>query len=262
MIGSIIVSCFHFGLYSPARTWIRMPAELEHQIVLILTDVLQTIGWGGVAFIMALESANIPIPSEVTMPLAGWLLVQAQGGTALQAFLLGGFFGALGCTIGSIASYALGAFGGRPFLDRYGRYFMISHHDLALADRWFTRWGDAVAFFSRLLPIVRTFISFPMGVSRTAIVPFIIYSFIGSFIWCGALALGGYAFGANWEELRAIMRPFDIPIAIILLGGFIFYIIHHVRRGRSAAPESSLAGSQINPASEPTVSPNNPNSPK
>jgi len=239
-----------------------MPAELEHQIVLILTDVLQTIGWGGVAFIMALESANIPIPSEVTMPLAGWLLVQAQGGTALQAFLLGGFFGALGCTIGSIASYALGAFGGRPFLDRYGRYFMISHDDLELADRWFTRWGDAVAFFSRLLPIVRTFISFPMGVSRTPIVPFVIYTFIGSFIWCGALALGGYAFGANWEELRAIMRPFDIPIAIILLAGFIFYIIHHVRRGRSGSSESSLAGSQINPASEPTVSPNNPNNPK
>ncbi len=253
---------FLFWVYSPLDNGSSMPAELEHQIVLILTDVLQTIGWGGVAFIMALESANIPIPSEVTMPLAGWLLVQAQGGSLLQAFLLGGFFGALGCTIGSIASYALGAYGGRPFLDRYGKYFMISHHDLALADGWFTRWGNAVAFFSRLLPIVRTFISFPMGVSRTPIVPFVIYTFAGSFIWCGALALGGYAFGANWEELRAIMRPFDIPIAIILVGGFIFYVIHHVRRGRSEASEPNLAGSQISPASEPTVSPNNPNSPK
>ena len=182
-----------------------MPAELEHQIVLILTDVLQAIGWGGVAVIMALESANIPLPSAVTMPLAGWLLVQAQGGSALQAVLLGGFWGALGCTVGSIASYALGAFGGRPFLDRYGKYVMISHHDLELADRWFSRWGDAVAFFSRLLPIVRTFISFPMGVSRTRIGPFILYTYLGSFLWCGALALGGWAFGANWEELRAIM---------------------------------------------------------
>jgi len=239
-----------------------MPVELEQQIVLILTDVLQAIGWGGVAFIMALESANIPIPSEVTMPLGGWLLVQAQGGSALQAFLLGGFWGALGGTIGSIASYALGAFGGRPFLDRYGKYVMISSHDLELADRWFSRWGDAVAFYSRLLPIVRTFISFPLGVSGTHIGRFILYTFLGSFIWTGGLALGGYAFGENWEELRAIMRPFDIPIAIILLAGFIFYAIHHVRRGRGGRSESSLAGSQINPASEPTVSPNKPNSPK
>ena len=239
-----------------------MPAELEHQIVLILTDLIQAIGWGGVAFIMALESANIPIPSEVTMPLAGWLLVQAQGGGAVQAFLLGGFWGALGCTIGSIASYGLGAIGGRPFLDRYGRYFMISHHDLELADRWFARWGDAVAFFSRLLPIVRTFISFPMGVSRTRIGHFILYTYLGSFLWCGALALGGWAFGANWEDLRAIMRPFDIPIAIILLAGSIFYVIHHVRRGRASPSESSMAGSQISPTSEPTVSPNNPNNPK
>lgn len=239
-----------------------MPAELEHQIVLILTDILQAIGWGGVAFIMALESANIPIPSEVTMPLAGWLLVQAQDGTALQAFLLGGFWGALGCTIGSIASYALGAFGGRPFLDRYGKYFMISHHDLELADRWFTRWGDAVAFFSRLLPIVRTFISFPLGVSRTRVGPFVLYTFLGSFIWCGALALGGYAFGANWEELRAIMRPFDIPIAIILLAGFVFYVVHHIRRGRDRSSDSSLPGSQTKPASDAPVSANSPNNPK
>ena len=239
-----------------------MPAELEHQIVLILTDVLQAIGWGGVAVIMALESANIPIPSEVTMPLAGWLLVQAQGGSALQAVLLGGLWGAVGCTVGSIASYALGAFGGRPFLDRYGKYVMISHHDLELADRWFSRWGDAVAFYSRLLPIVRTFISFPLGVSGTRIGRFILYTFVGSFIWTGLLALGGYAFGANWEELRGIMRPFDIPIAIVLLAGFIFYVIHHVRRGRARPSASSLAGSQINPASEPTASPNSPNNPK
>lgn len=241
-----------------------MPIELEHQIVSALTEVFQSMGWSGVVFIMALESANIPIPSEVTMPLSGWLLVQAQGGTAFQAFLLGGLWGAIGCTIGSIASYALGAWGGRPFLDRYGKYFMISHHDLEVADRWFARWGNATAFFSRLLPIIRTFISFPLGVSRVPFAPFVGFTFLGSFIWCGALAYGGYVFGANWEELRRIMRPFDIPIAIILVAGFVFYVVHHVRRGRSAQsePPSSLVGSQINPASDVPVSPNNPNNPK
>jgi membrane protein DedA with SNARE-associated domain len=208
-----------------------MPEWLEHQIIEVLTTIFNSMGWGGVVGIMALESANIPIPSEVTMPLAGWLLVQAKGGTALRALWLGGLWGGFGCTVGSVISYALGAWGGRPFLDRYGKYFMISVHDLEMADRWFSKWGEWTAFLSRLLPIVRTFISFPAGVTRVRFVPFTVYSFIGSFIWCGALAYGGFAFGSRWEELRAIMRPFDIPIAIILLIGLGYYIYHHVRRG-------------------------------
>lgn len=208
-----------------------MPIWLEHQIVVFLTSLFQSMGWGGVVGIMALESANIPIPSEVTMPLAGWLLVQDQGGTALQALWLGGLWGAVGCTIGSLLSYALGAWGGRPLLNRYGKYLMISPRDLEMSDRWFNRWGDWASFISRLLPIVRTFISFPAGISRTRLVPFTILTFVGSFIWCGALAYGGYVFGSRWEELRAIMRPFDIPIAIVILAGLAYYIYHHVRRG-------------------------------
>ena len=208
-----------------------MPIWLEHRIVDFLTNLFQTMGWTGVVGIMALESANIPIPSEVTMPLSGWLLIQAEGGTAIQAAFWGGLWGAVGCTLGSLISYGFGALGGRPLLDRYGKYLMINPHDLEVADRWFARWGDWTAFISRLLPIVRTFISFPAGVARTRLLPFTVYSFIGSFIWCGGLAYGGYVFGARWEELRAIMRPFDIPIAIVLFAGFAYYIYHHVRRG-------------------------------
>jgi membrane protein DedA with SNARE-associated domain len=214
-----------------------MPLWLEHQIVAFLSRLFQSIGWGGVIGIMALESANIPIPSEVTMPLSGWLLVQARGGTGLQAFLLGGLWGAVGCTAGSVLSYALGAYGGRALLDRYGKYLMISHHDLEVADRWFARWGEWTAFLSRLLPIIRTFISFPAGVSRARFLPFVVYTFVGSYLWCGGLAYGGFAFGARWEELRAIMRPFDIPIAIIILGGLVYYLIHHIRRGARSAQE-------------------------
>ena len=208
-----------------------MPLWLEQQIVTALSQLFQNIGWGGVVGIMALESANIPIPSEVTMPLSGWLLVQARGGTGLEALLLGGLWGGLGCTLGSVASYALGSFGGRALLDRYGKYLMLNAHDLELADRWFARWGEWTAFLSRLLPIVRTFISFPAGVSRARFLPFVAYTFVGSFLWCAGLAYGGFAFGARWEELRAIMRPFDIPIGIIILGGMIYYLIHHIRRG-------------------------------
>lgn len=211
-----------------------MPTWLEHQIVLFLSDLFNSIGWPGVIGIMALESANIPIPSEVTMPLSGWLLVQARGGTAWAAIWHGGLWGGIGCTIGSLLSYSLGAWGGRPFLERYGRYLMISPRDLEIADRWFARWGDWTALLSRLLPIVRTFISFPAGVARTRIWPFTLLTFAGSFVWCALLAWGGFYFGARWQELRAIMRPFDIPIAILLLAGFIYYLVHHVRRGASA----------------------------
>jgi membrane protein DedA with SNARE-associated domain len=220
---------------------VLMPIWLEHQIIDFLTQIFEMMDWGGVVVIMVLESANIPIPSEVTMPLSGWLLVQARGGTALQAILHGALWGGVGCTLGSLLSYALGAWGGRPLLDRYGKYLMVSQHDLDVADRWFSRWGDWTAFLSRLLPIVRTFISFPLGITRVRLLPFTIYTFVGSSLWCGALAYGGYVFGSRWEELRAIMRPFDIPIAIILLAGFIYYIIHHIRRGVQRSDQDSTA---------------------
>ncbi len=213
-----------------------MPIWLENEIVAILTKLFEAMDWAGVVGIMALESANIPIPSEVTMPLSGWLLVQAKGGTVWQAIWEGGLYGGLGCTIGSLLSYALGVWGGRPLLNRYGKYLLISNHDLDVADRWFARWGDWAAFISRLLPIVRTFISFPAGVARTRLSTFTLFTFVGSFIWCGGLAYGGYVFGAHWEELRAIMRPFDIPIAIVLVAGFAYYVYRHVRRGTKNQP--------------------------
>ena len=208
-----------------------MPHAWEQAIIEFLTNLFQTMDWGGVVAIMALESANIPIPSEVTMPLAGWLLIQDRGGTWLQAVLLGGFMGGLGCTIGSVISYALGYYGGRPLVERYGKYLMINPTDIDRADKWFARWGDWTAFLSRLLPIVRTFISFPAGVMRVRFWSFTVLTFVGSFIWCSGLALGGYFFGANWEQLRAIMRPFDIPIAILILAGFAYYVYRHVTHG-------------------------------
>jgi membrane protein DedA with SNARE-associated domain len=214
----------------------------EHQLVTFLERLFHAINWGGVVIIMALESANIPIPSEVTMPLAGWFLAEAQGKSMWYAILAGGFYGALGCTIGSIASYALGAYGGRPFLERYGKYLLITRHDLEKADHWFERWGNRAVFISRLLPIVRTFISFPAGVMRTPFSTFTLYTFVGSFIWCAALALGGYMFGANWQQLRAIMRPFDIPIALVILAAGAWYIYHHVKNFREASSGAANEG--------------------
>jgi membrane protein DedA with SNARE-associated domain len=214
---------------------------IETQIVEFLTRLIQSIGWPGVVGIMTIESANIPIPSEVTMPLAGWMLVQATGGTAMQALLWGGLFGAIGCTIGSIINYALGAWGGRPLIKRYGRWILVSEEDLDNADKWFKRYGDWAAFVSRLLPVVRTFISFPAGVTRMNFARFTVFSFLGSFIWCGLLALGGFYLGANWEQLRAIMRPFDIPIGLIILAGVAWYVYKHIQKGRARKEQPSTA---------------------
>jgi membrane protein DedA with SNARE-associated domain len=221
-----------------------MPHELELQIVTFLTNLIQSIGWIGIMAMMIIESANIPIPSEITMPLAGWLLVQARGGTPLEALLVGGLVGALGCLIGSVINYGIGTYGGRPFLERYGKYLLISPRDLEKADRWFTRWGDWASFISRLLPVVRTFISFPAGIARINFPRFAVFTFIGSFLWCAALALGGYYLGSRWEDLRNLMRPFDYPIAAVILVGIAYYIYRHVRHARTAeVPETGASQS-------------------
>ncbi|RLC80442.1 MAG: DedA family protein [Chloroflexi bacterium] len=202
---------------------------LEEQIVLFLQNLFQTIGWTGVVVAMAIESACIPLPSEVTMPLAGWMLVQARG-LPLWHTLWAGFYGALGCTIGSLITYWIGAKGGRPLLLKYGRYVLISRHDIEMADRWFERYGEITAFFSRLMPIVRTFISLPAGVARMNFAKFTVLTFVGSLIWCWVLAWVGYIFGEHWRKVREIMRPFDIPIAIILIALVIWYVYRHIKR--------------------------------
>lgn len=202
--------------------------QIEHQILAVITQVYNSMGWYGVVLLMAIESANIPVPSEVIMPFSGWILIRDKGLDAWYV-ILAGFYGALGCTIGSVVSYWVGAWGGRPLVERYGKYVLVSRHDLDLADRWFTRWGDWAVFVARLLPVVRTFISFPAGISRMSFGKFTVLSFLGSFPWSLGLAYGGYILGEHWEDLRRAMRPFDIPIiaAVVLLAGF--YVYHRLK---------------------------------
>jgi membrane protein DedA with SNARE-associated domain len=178
---------------------------------------------------MAIESAAIPLPSEIIMPLAGWMLVKERG-LGVPWLLLAAFCGALGNLLGSLLGYYVGAWGGRPLVLRYGRYLLISHHDLDLADRWFERYGNWTVFFSRLLPVVRTFISVPAGVARMPVWQFSIYSFAGSFPWSLGLAWAGFVLGANWERIRNWMRPADIPILIIVLLLIGLYVYRHVKR--------------------------------
>jgi membrane protein DedA with SNARE-associated domain len=202
-----------------------------------IANIYDVIQWPGVVLLMAVESAAVPVPSEIIMPLAGWMLIKEKG-LGPEYILVAAFFGALGNTLGSLVAYYAGAWGGRPLVLKYGKYILISHHDLDLADRFFARWGAWAIFFARLLPIVRTFVSVPAGVSRMHIGQFTIYTFAGSFLWSMGLAAAGYLLGENWEKIRNWTRPADIPIAIgiVLLVGW--YIIRHVRRAWEGATPS------------------------
>jgi membrane protein DedA with SNARE-associated domain len=193
---------------------------------------ISAFGYVGVVFLMAIESACIPLPSEIIMPFAGTLTVAgAIGGVPHPArfdLVLVGLAGALGCLIGSIAAYWVGKVGGRPFVAKYGRYVLITAHDMDVADRFFTRHGQAAIFISRLLPVVRTFISLPAGISRMPFGKFCLYSFLGSVPWCLALAWVGRILGENWRSLEAYFHKGDLVIGILLVAGVAWFVWRHV----------------------------------
>jgi membrane protein DedA with SNARE-associated domain len=210
---------------------------LEAILLQIIHGIYNSTGWAGVVIMMAIESAAIPLPSEVIMPLAGWMLIQANG-SPWQWTLLAAFYGAVGNVIGSAVAYWVGALGGRPLVERYGRYVLISHHDLDLAERWFARYGEWAVFFSRLLPVVRTFISVPAGIARMPFWRFCIFTFLGALPWSWGLSFAGYHLGEHWEEVRAVMRPFDIPIILAILALVGLFIYRHVKRARPLGPQA------------------------
>ena len=156
--------------------------SLELQLLNFVAATYNILRWPGVVALMAIESACIPFPSELIMPLAGWMLIKEQALPATYT-LVAGAYGAPGNTIGSVIAYYVGMFGGHPLLNRYGRYVLMSHHDLDMADRWFANRGSWTVFISRLLSVVRTYISLPAGIARMHITKFVIYTFVGSFIY-------------------------------------------------------------------------------
>lgn len=186
-----------------------------------ITSAIAHSGYAGIFFLMSIESACIPIPSEVIMTFSGYLVY-------LGRFHLGwvAVVGALGCNAGSIVAYAAGAYGGRPLAEKYGRYVLVSSRDLELADRWFARYGDAAVFFARLLPVVRTFIALPAGVSRMNFVRFNIYTFLGSLPWCWALAYAGMKMGAHWDAIQPYFHRFDTVIVAACAVVFIWFVYH------------------------------------
>src|SRR3954466_9056941 len=181
------------------------------QIVIPYLDGLYAaVGYIGVMIAMAIESAMIPLPSEIILPLAGF---QISDQTLIEPLTKGPWnfwivviVATIGNTIGSLIAYAIGAWGGRPFLERYGKYLLIRQHEIELAEHFFDKYGSATAFFSRLLPIVRTFISFPAGVARMDLPKFIIYSTAGAFLWSMLLVQAGVTFGERWTDIRHALQ--------------------------------------------------------
>ncbi len=211
-----------------------MTAALESIVLPFLEALYAQMGYLGVAIAMTLESACIPIPSELILPMAGWMVSRG-----VFDFWLAVFFGTAGNTTGSIIAFAVGYYGGRPLLFKYGRYFLVSHHDIELADRWFARYGEWAVFFSRMMPIVRTFISLPAGVTRMSFVKFVIYSTLGAVPWSILLVYLGQLAGDNWLQIRAVMHNFDYLIMVVLVGVAGFFIWHKVKNLRADAKAAS-----------------------
>lgn len=200
---------------------------IELLISAVTSFIIDTISyWGyfGVGALMAIESACVPLPSEIIMPFAGFLV--AQGKFTLLGVTLAG---ALGCVVGSVVAYGVGAWGGRVFIEKYGKYILISRHDLSLADNFFNKYGSAAIFFSRLLPVIRTFISLPAGIAKMNFTKFVIYSFLGSVPWSFGLAYLGKVLGDNWDTLGVYFHKFDFVIVIIILAGVVWYVRRHLK---------------------------------
>jgi membrane protein DedA with SNARE-associated domain len=197
--------------------------------------VISSGGYTGIVLLMAIESACIPLPSEVIMPFSGYLVY-----TGRFSLILVATFGAIGCNLGSVLAYEVGAYGGRPLIEKYGQYIMLNKHDLELADRFFQRWGSATVFIGRLLPVIRTFIALPAGIAKMPRLRFHVYTFIGSWPWCYVLGYVGYRLGAKWDSdprLKLWFHRFDVLIVAFLVLGIAFFLWSHWKyRVRGTTP--------------------------
>jgi len=199
----------------------------------LIVATISALGYSGILLLMAIESACIPLPSEIIMPFSGYLVSTGQlnlWGVAVA--------GAVGCVVGSLVAYWVGMYGGRPLIEKYGRYVLLSRQDLDLADRWFATHGEIIVFVSRLLPAIRTFIAFPAGVARMNLTRFVIYTFAGSLPWCLGLAYVGQKLGEKWNKddtLKIWFHRFDFVIGILVVLAVIWWVWRHIKHSREEA---------------------------
>lgn len=198
---------------------------MSEKLIALLVSLIASGGYVSVALLMAIQSACIPIPSEVIMPLAGYALAHTQ----LQLIILA-TVASLASNIGSIPAYWIGAKGGRPMVERYGSYVLLSKRDLNMADHFFAKYGSITVLVGRMLPIVRTFIALPAGIAKMNQLRFHIYTFIGSWPWCYALAYVGMKLGDKWDtdpRFKAIFQRFHLGVELVLIVGIVWFIWTH-----------------------------------
>jgi membrane protein DedA with SNARE-associated domain len=215
-----------------------MIAKIIGILSTFIIAVISAGGYAGVVLLMAIESACIPLPSEVIMPFSGYLVYTGRFSLIWVATA-----GAIGCNLGSLVAYYIGYYGGRPLVERYGRYIWLSEKELHWADRFFEKWGDWAVFVSRLLPVVRTFIALPAGISKMKQVRFHVFTFVGSWPWCFVLAWIGMRLGEKWDKdprLKEWFHRFDAVILGIIVIGAIWFVRSHWKHRIGA--ESSAAG--------------------
>jgi membrane protein DedA with SNARE-associated domain len=205
-----------------------MLAFIDQIVIPFLTSLYGAIGYLGVLVASMIESAMIPLPSELILPFAGFLVSDTTRVEPITHgawnFWLVVIAATIGNVLGSLIAYAIGAWGGRPFLERYGKYLLIRPHEIETADRFFAKWGSQTAFFSRFLPVVRTFISFPAGVARMPLGRFVAYSAAGAFLWSVGLVYAGTVLGLNWVDIRHALQPFDTIILVVVVLAVVLFV--------------------------------------
>jgi membrane protein DedA with SNARE-associated domain len=199
-----------------------MTEKILAVLFVFIKSVMVSTGYSGIALLMAIESACIPLPSELIMPFAGYLVFEGT-----MKLLWVATAGAIGCNVGSLIAYEIGFYGGRPLVEKYGSYILLSRRELDWADKFFGRWGDAAVFVARLLPIIRTFIALPAGVARMPRGKFHLYTFLGSWPWCFVLAYFGMKLGENWRTMGKYFHQFDAIIGGVLVIGIAWFVWSH-----------------------------------
>ncbi len=204
----------------------------------VIVATIQAGGYLGVALLMGIESACVPLPSEIIMPFAGSLVPAGRFSLAALATA-----GALGCNLGSTLAYLVGAYGGRPAVDRWGRYVLLTHGDVDWSEHFFKRYGSVAVFLSRLLPVVRTFIALPAGIARMPMLRFQAYTFAGSWLWCFGLAFVGAKLGEAWDRSPTLRTTFHRLDAVVLGIGVIaaaLFIRHRLRAPKTGGSSARL----------------------
>ncbi len=196
-----------------------MTEKVLAALFIFIKAVIAYLSYGGIVLLMAIESACIPLPSELIMPFAGYLVYEGR----MSLFWVA-TWGAVGCNLGSLVAYEIGCYGGRPLVEKYGRYILLSRRELNWADWFFQHWGEAAVFVARMLPVIRTFIALPAGIARMPRGRFHIYTFLGSWPWCLVLAYVGMKLGENWRIMGKYFHQFDAVIGVIIVAGIVWFV--------------------------------------